>query len=126
MEIVDRSCRSDTQATFPVAQNEWEGCEDRLPSCHEPGKSISAQPFISAPFSKGIKVDGKQDDWKNVPAVTGLIAPWDGAEKDKTAFYACHDQKNLYFLYECLILLWFIMTRRRRLLSVMETGSSFL
>ena len=25
----------------------------------------------------------------------------------------------------CLILLWFIMTRRRRLLSVMETGSSF-
>ena len=26
----------------------------------------------------------------------------------------------------CLILLWFIMTRRRRLLSVMETGSSFL
>ena len=71
-----------------------------FPPCHEPGKSISAQPFISAPFSKGIKVDGKQDDWKNVPAVTGLIAPWDGAEKDKTAFYACHDQKNLYFLYE--------------------------
>lgn len=45
-------------------------------------------------------MDGKQDDWKNVSAVTGLIAPWDGAEKDKTAFYACHDQKNLYFLYE--------------------------
>ena len=45
-------------------------------------------------------MDGKQDDWKTVSAVTGLIAPWDGAEKDKTAFYACHDQKNLYFLYE--------------------------
>ena len=37
---------------------------------------------------------------KTVSAVTGLIAPWDGRKNDKTAFYACHDQKNLYFLYE--------------------------
>lgn len=71
-----------------------------FPPCHEPGKSISVQPFISAPFVKGIKVDGKRGDWKTAPAVKGLIAPWDGAVKDQTAFYVCHDKKNLYFLYE--------------------------
>ena len=71
-----------------------------FPPCHEPGKSISVQPSISAPFVKGIKVDGKRGDWKNAPAVTGLTAPWDGAEKDETAFYVCRDKKNLYFLYE--------------------------
>ena len=70
-----------------------------FPPSHEPGKSISVQPFINAPSVKGIKVDGKRDDWKIAPAVTGLTAPWDGAEKDGTAFYVCHDKKNLYFLY---------------------------
>ena len=71
-----------------------------FPSSHPLGKSISIHPFIRAPFVKGIKVDGKGDDWNIPSAVRGLIAPWDGAVKDSTAFYVCHDKKNLYFLYE--------------------------
>ena len=56
-----------------------------FPPCHEPGKSISAQPFISAPFSKGIKVDGKQDDWKTSRTVTGLMLPGTGRKRQNAS-----------------------------------------
>lgn len=68
---------------------------------HDPrGKCIPIHPFIRAPFVKGIKIDGKSDDWNIPSAVCGLIAPWNGAVKDSTAFYVCHDEKHLYFLYK--------------------------
>lgn len=65
------------------------------------GQSISVTPVISAPLVKHISVDGKKDDWAQTPvAISGLIAPWDGAVKDQTTFSVCHDRKNLYFIYE--------------------------
>lgn len=72
-----------------------------LPAGHAPGRSISISPVISAPQVKHISVDGKKEDWQQIPvAVNGLTAPWDGAGKDRTAFSVCHDKKKLYFLYE--------------------------
>ena len=32
--------------------------------------------------------------------MSDLIAPWNGAAKDRTRFSVCHDKKNFYFLYE--------------------------
>lgn len=71
-----------------------------LLATHNPGESIAVTPFISAPQVTGIRIDGNKDDWKIEPLLTGLIAPWDGAVKDNSSFYAGHDQKYFYFLYE--------------------------
>ena len=71
-----------------------------FPPGHEPGKSISfSAPVIQVPFAD-IRVDGDKSDWKFAPAVTGLIAPWNGVTRDNTEFYVCQDKKNFYFLYE--------------------------
>lgn len=65
--------------------------------------SISASAttkVIKVPFVKKITVDGKANDWKIPCAVKGFIAPWNGNDYDQTKFYACHNDKYLYLLYE--------------------------
>ena len=72
-----------------------------VPANQAPGQPVSVTPVISAPLVKSISVDGKKDDWQQIPvSVSGLTAPWNGAAKDRTRFSVCHDKKNLYFLYE--------------------------
>ncbi|WP_293717149.1 polysaccharide lyase family 8 super-sandwich domain-containing protein [uncultured Parabacteroides sp.] len=96
---VDAADPTHTQSSLSVKINDYD-LKIIVPSDHAPGQSVTVTPIITAPQVGHITVDGKKDDWKIAPAVTGLIAPWDGAVKDHTSFSVCHDKKNLYFMYE--------------------------
>ena len=89
-----------TQSSLSLKINNYD-LKIMQPSDQALGQSILVTPVISAPSVKSISVDGKKDDWAQIPvAVSGLTAPWDGAVKDRTTFSVCHDRKNLYFIYE--------------------------
>lgn len=97
---IEASDPTHTQSSLSLTINDYD-LKIMVPANQAPGQPVSVTPVISAPLVKSISVDGKKDDWQQIPvSVSGLTVPWNGAAKDRTRFSVCHDKKNLYFLYE--------------------------
>ena len=63
--------------------------------------SIKEQTLAEIPVCESeITIDGIGGEWKQEKFVSGLIAPWNGNEKDQTEVYLCYDKQKLYFLFK--------------------------
>ena len=67
-----------------------------LTSCNEAKQTSVEIPVCNSE----ITIDGMGEDWRQEKFLSGLIAPWNGMEKDQTDIYLCHDNKNLYFYFK--------------------------
>lgn len=94
---IEASDPTHTQSSLSLTINDYD-LKIMVPANQAPGQSVSVTPVISAPLVKSISVDGKKDDWQQIPvSVSGLTAPWNGAAKDRTRVLCLPRQEELIF-----------------------------